>query len=214
MEGIVYEIEVGPYKQIGSTHNLNERMYHHRHLLEGNKHYNKFLQRVYNKYRTFSVKELFRFPTREEGYKMEQELLDLYYRKPFYTMEHPKANGGSLKGELNPNTGKKKSDHSKAIKAKWEEGSYSQRNTQQWRNNISKTRTGKSYPKLQAACKKPKPHLQKKIECVTENLIFNSLKEAANYYNLLPGNISENITKGKIVGLKKLGKALTFKYLV
>ena len=214
MKGIVYVIEIGPYKQIGSTHNLKERIYHHKHLLEANKHYNRFLQRVYSKYKTFNVKVLYRFPTREEGYEMEQRLLDLHYQKPFYTMEHPKANGGSLKGNLNPNTGKKRDGHSKIIKAKWEEGVYSNRSTQQWRDSISKARTGKSYPKLQAACKKPKPHLHKKIECITEGLVFNSLKEAAQYYKLLPGNISQSIKLSKSVGEKKVGKSLTFRYLV
>lgn len=63
------------------------------------------------------------------------------------------------------------------------------------------------------ACKKPKPHLHKKIRCLTDDLVFDSLKAAAEHYSLLPGNISQNIRKNKVVGLRKLGRALTFEYL-
>ena len=213
MIGIVYEIQIGPYKQIGSTHNLKERKYHHLNLLTKNKHYNQFLQRTYNKYNTFEIAELYRFPTRDEGYKKEQELLDKYYRQPYYMMEHPMAVGGSKSGKDNPNYGKKSLQQSDLIKQKWKDGFYIKRSTEEWKKNISKARQGKHYPKLSEACKKPKPHLQKKIKCITENLIFDSLKAAANHYNLLPGNISQNITKGKVIGLKKLGRALTFEYI-
>jgi hypothetical protein len=214
MIGIVYEIQIGPYKQIGSTHNLKEREYHHLNLLAKNTHYNKFLQKVYNKYSSFSITELYRFPTRGEGYEKEQELLDQFYRQPYYTMEHPMATGGSRPGYDNPNYGKKRPEHSNTIKQKWEDGVYTNRSTGEWKENISKARKGKHYPKLSVACKKPKPHLQKKVECVTESLVFDSLKDAAKHYKISPGNISENITKGKIVGLRKLGKALTFRYLI
>ena len=66
MIGIVYEIQIGPYKQIGSTHDLEERKYHHLNLLTKNKHYNVFLQRTYNKYSVFKIVELHRFPMIEE----------------------------------------------------------------------------------------------------------------------------------------------------
>ena len=213
MHNVVYQLNIGPYKQIGSTGNLQERLYHHKYLLDQNKHYNSFLQKVYNKHISFNYEIIASFSTRQEAYEEEQRILDLYFREPFYTMEHSKASGGSLKGENNPNTGKVKPKHSELIKDKWSEGVYSQRSTQQWKDKLSKARLGKSYPNLQAACKKPKPHLHKKIECITEGLIFNSLKEASQYYKLLPGNISQSIKLTKSVGERKIGKPLTFRYL-
>lgn len=65
------------------------------------------MQRVYNKYRTFEIVKLYEFSTREEAYKKEQELLDEFYKQPYYTMEFPMATGGSKPGKNNSNYGKK-----------------------------------------------------------------------------------------------------------
>ena len=231
--GIVYELRIGPYKQIGSTHNLEERKYHHSNLLTKGKHYNTFLQRVYDKYKTLTIVELCKFPTRQEGYKKEQELLDYFYRQPYYTMEHPMAIGGSKPGKDNPNHGKKRPEHALKLKQRWEEGAYNDRDYTACRESakkrrgtvfckdsqgnklrVSKTEFDQRKDLQGLTANNSVPSRWKKVECITDSLIFNSLKEAADYYKTSAGNISENITKGKVVGLKKLGKALTFRYLI
>jgi hypothetical protein len=56
---------------------------------------------------------------------------------------------------------------------------------------------------------KNKPHvhwISKKVKCVEDDIVFNSVSEAANYYNILSTSIS-NILKGRA---KKLRNGKTF----
>ncbi len=54
----VYEIWIGEYYYHGQTNDIVRRMKEHlAHLINGN-HYNKFMQRVYNKYKTFEYQIL------------------------------------------------------------------------------------------------------------------------------------------------------------
>lgn len=107
MINVVYQIHIGPYKQIGSTSKLKTRMKNHLNALKENRHWNSYMQSVYNKHQSFEYEILFSFDTREEAYAKEQELLDLYFNKEGYTMLHPKAIGGSLPGDLSFNKGRK-----------------------------------------------------------------------------------------------------------
>jgi len=102
MNNVVYEIQIGPYRQIGSTNSLERRMSEHLNSLEKEKHVNRLMQNVYNKYRSFSYKILQSFETREEAYFYEQELLNEYFCKPGYLMMSNYATG-YMSGESHPN---------------------------------------------------------------------------------------------------------------
>ena len=105
----VYEIIMGNYKQIGSSCNVKHRMSCHKSTLLKNKHWNSTMQNVWNKYQMFEYNILSEWSTREEAYKEEQRLLDLYFKKPFYMMQSPSA-FGVQKGRVSPMKGRKNSD--------------------------------------------------------------------------------------------------------
>ena len=229
MKGIVYEIQIGKYKQIGSTHNLQEREYHHLNLLTQNKHYNKYLQRVYNKYKTATFTILYEYETREEAYKKEQELLDQYYRQPGYLMESKFAVGGSLPGEQSFMYGRKHSEETKQkIGAKHKGKILSEETKQKLRETrlgmvVCKDEFGNrmrvtreeydSRPDLVGTSKGvERPYSKKQIQCLEDNRVYNAIFEAAAYYKVPPGQISENIRgKRAKVGVKKYEGGLTFK---
>lgn len=102
MNNVVYEIQIGPYKQIGSTNDLKRRMSEHLNLLKKETHYNIFMQNAYNKYKTFSYTILKCFLAREDAYGYEQKLLNEYYRKPGYLMMSNHATG-FMSGDFHPN---------------------------------------------------------------------------------------------------------------
>jgi hypothetical protein len=98
MKGIVYQIEIGKYKQIGSTTNYSRRKWEHKSTLKRGVHKNIFLQNVYNNHNSFEMRILYQFETLKEAREKEQELLDELCGKPYYTMLNHFANGGSKKG--------------------------------------------------------------------------------------------------------------------
>ena len=231
MIGIVYEIQIGPYKQIGSTHNLKERKYHHLNLLTKNKHYNQFLQRTYNKYSTFKMIELCRFPTREEGYKKEQELLDQFYRQPYYMMEHPMSIGGSKPGKEHPNFGKKRPEHSQFLKDNPDKNGFKYKRTKEHIEHLQEIAKGKVICKdLNGSTFRvtkeeydsredlvgvsngiTKPNARKCIKCLEDNKEFLGVVECGKYYKVPPGQISEQLRgKRNHVGLKKYTRGLHF----
>lgn len=80
-------------------------MLEHLQALQRNKHANKYLQAVYNKYNTFESEILSYHKTREEAYLEEQRLLDLHYGEPGYMMLNSNAEAPPvLLGERNPST--------------------------------------------------------------------------------------------------------------
>lgn len=85
MESGIYKIlnKVTGDFYIGSACKLERRKYEHFNLLTKNKHYNKFLQRSYNKYKDFEFIILFNCE-KEELLKTEQSYLDLL--KPVYNL--------------------------------------------------------------------------------------------------------------------------------
>lgn len=105
---VVYEISIGPYKQIGSTCHLKHRMNTHLSYLRRNVHSNSTMQNVWNKYKSFEFKILSEHNTREEAYNAEQLLLDFNFKKDFYMMQNPLAQG-TAKGRVSPMKGRKQS---------------------------------------------------------------------------------------------------------
>jgi group I intron endonuclease len=59
---------------------------------------------------------------------------------------------------------------------------------------------------------KKQPKLNKKIRCITDDIIFESVKDAANYYNISAGNIVSYIQKGKPLGMITHKRNLFFEY--
>jgi len=102
MNNVVYEIQIGPYRQVGSTNNLERRMSEHLNSLKKKSHANRFMQNAHSKYKSFSYKILRSFETREEAYSYEQELLNQYFRSPGYLMMSNHATG-HMSGEFHPN---------------------------------------------------------------------------------------------------------------
>lgn len=102
MTNVVYEIQIGPHKQIGSTNDIDRRMSEHLRALRKNKHFNRCMQGAYNKYKTFSYVVLQSFVCRVAAYEFEQRLLSEYYGMPGFLMMSNKATGFPT-GDAHPN---------------------------------------------------------------------------------------------------------------
>lgn len=232
MASYVYQLEIGPYKQIGSTGNLEERKYHHLNLLKQSKHYNQYLQRIFNKYGgVFDWRVLSTHNTREEAYLEEQKLLDLYYRKPYYTMEHPSAIGGSKPGIDSYMYGKKHSEETKRKIGEKHKGKVVSKET---RDKLKEQRLGKVscrdvYGNTKTVTKEEfdkrsdlvgttagmsKLKARKLIRCIENQKTYKGIVEAGNLLGVPPGQISENL-KGKRIKVapKKYPGGLTFELL-
>lgn len=70
--------------------------------LKAGKHYNNFIQKVYDKYASFNYRVLNSFFTREEAYQYEQMLLSEFYGAEGYTMLSNHATG-FMSGDDHPN---------------------------------------------------------------------------------------------------------------
>ena len=112
---VVYQIEIGPWKQIGSTSKYKDRMRQHKNYLIKGTHWNYIMQSAWNKYQDFNSNILSEWETRDMAYLEEQRLLDLYYKKEYYSMLSYKAYG-TLTGEGHPSYGKKRPEHSEFMK--------------------------------------------------------------------------------------------------
>lgn len=91
--GIYVILNVVNYKMyIGSTNDFDRRKYEHLKKLRGNYHYNKYLQRSFNKYKEESFKFIVyqRFNgSQEELLELEQSYLDnLYDKSMFYNVSN------------------------------------------------------------------------------------------------------------------------------
>lgn len=64
----IYKIQIGEYNYIGQSINIRKRITQHRYNLKQGIHHNNFMQNVYNKYKTFEYKILF---------KVEKKFLDV-----------------------------------------------------------------------------------------------------------------------------------------
>jgi hypothetical protein len=95
----VYEIAIGPKKQIGSTSYIQKRMNKHLRELIKNSHWNSYMQNAYNKYLIFNYSILSSWKTREEAFIEEQRLLDNFFGKENYTLQSKKAIGASPDSE-------------------------------------------------------------------------------------------------------------------
>ena len=229
MKGYVYEIQIGPYKQIGSTSNIDIRKYNHIRLLKQQKHYNEYLQRVYNTYQDFRIVVLYEFKSREEAYNKEQELLEKYYGQAYYTMLQRNAIGGSEPGSNSYMFGKKHKEETKLKIGLAHKGkivseetktklSLSRKNLVNCKNSageiftVSKVEYDSNPELVGVTAGTTKLKARKTIQCIETGVIYNGIVEAGHLLGVPPGQISENL-KGKraAVGQKKYKNGLRFK---
>jgi len=136
------------------------------------------------------------------------------------------------KGNNNPNFGKKRPSHSEWLKENGSGLSYKRNDLHI--QNLKESRIGK------VSCKDLKGNilivskqefdsredlfgishnidqikLRKKVRCIEDDLIFNSLKEASKYYNDIGSpSIIKSIKNNIQVGIKKLGRSIKFEYV-
>jgi group I intron endonuclease len=123
--------------------------------------------------------------------------------------------------------------HSEFIKKWWRDNSDYKRDSN-WKQKISNSRKGKVSVRNEngeilvvsideyklnpnlvgVTANTNQPKLYKKIRCVTDNIVFESVKDAAKYYNFpSPGNIVESIKKNKPIGMIKHQRELFFEYI-
>jgi hypothetical protein len=112
---VIYQIKIGPWKQIGSTSNIKTRMRTHIRELQKGVHHNSIMQKAYNKYKSFEYKIIKECETREQAYEEEQILLDKFFKKPYYSMQCAKATG-SGSGDKCIMYGKKRPDQSQRMR--------------------------------------------------------------------------------------------------
>lgn len=198
---VVYEIQIGPYKQIGSTKNIKNRMAHHLRELSNNRHSNPFMQTVYNKYRSFNYKVIKECKTRDEAFNEEQILLDKYYGKPGYMMMSNKAYGSSS-GKNSIMWGKKRPDQAEFMRnnnpmknevvvKKISEKLKVLYNTKEKKKQFSDLWTEEKRKKQSITHSGSKNGRAKKVTCLETGKIFNTINDAAVYFNRTVGTISE-----------------------
>ena len=113
---VIYAISCNDRYYIGSATDWSRRVKEHKHALKHNKHVNKFMQNVYNKYGGFMYKIL----ENVEGdlYEREQVFIDRHFDDPKCmninpSASHPTPNENSWKAAANANRGLKRSDEAK-----------------------------------------------------------------------------------------------------
>lgn len=137
---VVYEVFIGPKKQIGSTGRLARRMQEHLASLESGTHCNPKMQYTYNKYKSFSYSIVSKHETRSEAYIEEQRLLDLLYNSEHILNTNPKATAPPTKfGD--DNSSRNPDVIRKIVETKRKNGSFSK--SKQAREKISKANKGR-----------------------------------------------------------------------
>ena len=130
-------------------------------------------------------------------------------------------------------TDERKKNHSEFIKRWWKNNPNYKRDVE-WKLKLSESRQGKvtaknengeyvvvsvdeynSNPKLVGTTANTKqPKLYKKVRCITDNIVFESVKDAAKYYKFpSSGNIVTSIKKNKPIGMVKHKRELFFEYI-
>ena len=139
--------------------------------------------------------------------------------------EHKKNLSESMKGKYagknHPMYGK---HHSEETKLKLSEANKGKHLSEETKLKISEVRKGKNHPLYgkhhsDETKKKMSEKVSRKVICITTGKIFNSMKEAGNYYNVPQCNISgccrgESKSAGKLLSAKLLCSIpLKWKYL-
>lgn len=194
-------------------------------------------------YRSFQKygHESHKFEILKECEKCDLERLENYYIKKYdsiksglnildksYTLKDTSKCKNNYKW-----TDKRRKEHSDFIK-KWWKNNPNYKRTEDWKKKLSESQTGKvtakdkngnfisiskeefdtnpNYVGVSSGIVQPK--LFKGIICITDNIKFKSVKEAANYYGFSSsGNIITSIKKSKPIGMAKHKRELYFKYL-
>lgn len=78
LESGIYKLKIGKFYYIGRSNNINSRVGRHTRSLEDGTHYNKFMQRYYDKYGTITHEVIESLPI-DDLVEAEQRLIDLHY---------------------------------------------------------------------------------------------------------------------------------------
>lgn len=162
--------------------------------------------------------------------------LEIYsgYTRPEHG-EKMKEEGNPMwgkRGEDCPHWGKKRPDHSKFLKQWWKENPNYDRG-QQWKNKLSASKLGmvtckdengnylcvsksefENNPNLVGVSKGNVVEKKwKKIRCIEDNIIFESIKAADKHYGGLSGIVDNLKGRKRGLGKKKLGRCINFEYI-
>lgn len=174
---------------IGSTKNYNKRLTSHKSLLVRNKHSNLHLQSAWNAYNGNSFQfEIIQECSIENLIKLETENIIKYKScdsnfgynqeepsKSRAGFEHTSITKDKISHKMSGNIHSESTKLQISLKMK----------------KVAKNRSIDSYKKMAATKKnKPIPSLYKKVKCLELNLVFNSIKEAAEKLNLHRTGIS------------------------
>lgn len=204
----VYEIQIGPNKQIGSTSYIEKRMSKHKNSLEKNCHWNYYMQNSFNKYKNFSYTILSEWKTRKEAFLEGQKLLDSFYGKYGYMMLSKKAVGASHDSEYIKYWKNKKLPFD--MKKKISESQKGRKLSEDIKNKISESLKGKTKSdETKNKMKGPKSdNMIKKLSEYSKN------RSIIHRQNLSKSNIGKKLsedTKKKISksqkGISKLANA-------
>lgn len=78
---VIYEIQIGEYFYVGSTKSKGKRKSRHLSTLKKGKHFNKFMQNVYDKYEAYNFKVLVECKTLDDMKYIEEETIKDYKSK-------------------------------------------------------------------------------------------------------------------------------------
>ena len=159
---------------IGSSNNLRTRKNSHLNELVNDKHYNKYLQKSFNKYGEQNfIFEVIEFCEPEERIEIEQYWLDKFYNKNTCYNIQPIAGRPSVTEEL-----RQAVIESNKRRVHTEEQNKAHSIRMSGKNNPMYGVTGKDAP---SSCK---------VICVEENKAFCCVKDAVSYYGLYKNGIT------------------------
>ena len=168
---------------IGSTRSYVKRITSHKNLLIKNKHPNSYLQSSWNKYGSdcfkFSIIEQIE---PEKLIKLETDYIQLYKsnnRELGYNQQKPSNSRAGFEHTL-----QSKQKMSEALKGN-KHSSITKAQISQSMKLIANKRPQSSYKKMAKTKKnKPIPSLYKKVKCIELDVIYNSIKEAAEQLSI------------------------------
>ena len=183
-------IENGRY-YIGQAINLLSRWSVHKYTLKNNCHFNKHIQRCYDKYGLESLKfEVIQECSIEQATQIEQDLLDIHIENELCMNQNPNANTSYCLGK----------ELTKEVKDKISQSLLKNyKNNPELRQRISDSQKGKKMPERNEQWKQKQSLSQKGKEVTeaTRNRLYNQVKKS-DYKFISPDGIiyeGNNITK-------------------
>ena len=205
---------------IGSSIDLKRRKVDHFKMLRGNKHYNPKLQNAYNKYGEENIVfEIIEYVSSENLLKREQYYIDtLNVVNEGYNIAPIAGNrlnckcSEETKEKLrNKRLGTHHTEEAKNLMREYRKqnttigeknGMYGKKHTEETRNKMRLAQKGRNLGKHHTEESKrlisDKCQTKKKVRCIEEGITFNSVTDAAKYFNSKYTSHISECCKGKI----------------